>query len=163
MNVQGETFDDLKVRQAANYAIDKNLLIDKILDGNAAPINGILSPDAFGASELPSYGYDPEKAKALLAEAGYPDGFDVTMDVEGAVKDTAEAVASLLTKVGIRTQVVVGEGAQLSAKWRTQGEPKTGDMYFSSWGNGSLDPFDISRRPIAPMTGATRPGMPMKK
>ncbi len=143
MNTQGEIFDDLKVRQAANYAIDKNLIIDKILDGNAAPINGILSPDAFGASDLPSYDYDPEKAKALLAEAGYPDGIDITMDVEGAFKDTAEAVASLLAKVGIRTNVAVGEGAQLSAKWRTKGEPKTGDMYFSSWGNGSLDPFDI--------------------
>ncbi|MGO4915954.1 ABC transporter substrate-binding protein [Pseudogemmobacter sp. W21_MBD1_M6] len=143
MNMQGEIFDDLKVRQAAAHAIDKNLIIEKILDGNAAPIDGILSPDAFGSSELPAYEYDLEKAKALLAEAGYPDGIDVTMDVEGAFKDTAEAVASLLTKAGIRTKVAVGEGAQLSSKWRTKGEPKTGDMYFSSWGNGSLDPYDI--------------------
>jgi peptide/nickel transport system substrate-binding protein len=143
MNMQGEFFDDPKVREAAAHAIDKDLIIDRILGGNAARIDGILSPDAFGASELPRYGYDPEKAKALLAEAGYPDGIDVTMDVEGAFKDTAEAVASLLTKAGIRTKVVVGEGAQLSDKWRTKGAPKTGDMYFTSWGNGSLDPFDI--------------------
>jgi peptide/nickel transport system substrate-binding protein len=65
------------------------------------------------------------------------------MDIEGAFKDTAEAVASMLTKAGIRTTVVVGEGAQLSDKWRTKGAPKSGDMYFTSWGNGSLDPFDI--------------------
>ncbi|MCB2139301.1 MAG: ABC transporter substrate-binding protein [Rhodobacteraceae bacterium] len=143
MNMQGEYFDDLKVRQAAAMAIDKQLIIDKILAGNAAPIDGILSPDAFGASELPHAGYDPEKAKALLAEAGFPDGIDVTMDVEGAFKDTAEAVASMLTKAGIRTTVAVGEGAQLSDKWRTKGAPKSGDMYFTSWGNGSLDPFDI--------------------
>jgi len=143
MNMQGEVFDDPLVRQAAAHAIDKDLLIDKILGGNAARIEGILSPDAFGASELPVYAHDLEKARALLAEAGYPDGIDVTMDVEGAFKDTAEAVASLLTKAGIRTTVAVGEGAQLSDKWRTKGEPKTGDMYFSSWGNGSLDPFDI--------------------
>jgi peptide/nickel transport system substrate-binding protein len=143
MNMQGEVFDDPKVRQAAAHAINKDLLIDKILGGNAARIEGILSPDAFGASELPVYAYDLEKAKQLLAEAGFPDGIDVTMDVEGAFKDTAEAVASLLTKAGIRTTVAVGEGAQLSEKWRTKGKPKTGDMYFSSWGNGSLDPFDI--------------------
>ncbi|MDP4033910.1 MAG: ABC transporter substrate-binding protein [Pseudorhodobacter sp.] len=144
MNLEGEFFDDPKVRQAAAHAIDKDLLIDKILDGNAARIEGILSPDAFGASELPVYAYDPEKAKVLLAEAGFPDGIDVTMDTEGAFKDTAEAIASLLAKVGIRTTVAVGESAQLTEKWRVQGKSaKTGDMYFTSWGNGSLDPFDI--------------------
>ena len=143
MNMQGEVFDDLKVRQAAAHAIDKDLIIDRILDGTAARIEGILSPDAFGASELPAVAYDPEKAKALLAEAGYPDGIEITMDTEGAFKDTAEAIASMLTNAGIRTTVAVGESAQLTEKWRTAGKPKSGDMYFSSWGNGSLDPFDI--------------------
>ena len=143
MNLEGEYFDDLKVRQAAAMAIDKQLIIDKILEGTASPIDGILSPDAFGASELPKVAHDPEKAKALLAEAGYPDGIDVTLDTEGAFKDTAEALASMLTKAGIRTTVVVGESAQLTDKWRTKGGAKSGDMYFSSWGNGSLDPFDI--------------------
>ena len=143
MNMEGEYFDDVKVRKAAAHAIDKDLIIDRILGGNAARIEGILSPDAFGASELPVAEYDPEKAKALLAEAGYPDGIDITMDTEGAFKDTAEAIASMLTKAGIRTTVTVGEGAQLVEKWRTKGAPKSGDMYFTSWGNGSLDPFDI--------------------
>jgi len=143
MNTQGEIFDDPKVRQAAAHALDKDLIIDKILGGNAQRIEGILSPDAFGASELPAYEHDVEKAKQMLAEAGYPDGIDVTLDVEGAFKDDAEAVASLLAKAGIRAKVAVGESAQLSEKWRTAGKPKSGDMYFSSWGNGSLDPFDI--------------------
>ena len=144
MNNEGEIFDDVRVRQAVAHAIDKDLIIDKILGGNAASIAGILSPDAFGKNnDLPAYGYDPEKAKALLAEAGYPDGIQVTMDVEGAFKDTAEAIASLLTKAGIETQVSVGEGALLSQKWRTEGGEKEGDMYFTSWGNGSLDPQGI--------------------
>ena len=143
MNTQGEIFDDPKVRQAAAHALDKDLIIDKILGGNAQRIEGILSPDAFGASELPAYEHDVEKAKQMLAEAGYPDGIDVTLDVEGAFKDDAEAVASLLAKAGIRAKVAVGESAQLSEKWRTAGKPKSGDLYFSSWGNGSLDPFDI--------------------
>ncbi len=143
MNLEGEYFDDVKVREAVAHAIDKDLIIDRILGGYASRIEGILSPDAFGSSELPAYAYDPELAKQMLAEAGFPDGIDVTMDVEGAFKDTAEAIASLLTKAGIRTTVTVGEGAQLSEKWRTKGGPKTGDMFFTSWGNGSLDPFDI--------------------
>lgn len=144
LNNESEIFEDVRVRRAAMHAIDKKLIIDKILAGNAAPISGILSPDAFGHNkDLPDYGYDPDKAKALLAEAGYPNGVDVELDTEGAFKDIAEAVGSLLTKVGIRTKVVVGEGSQLSSKWRTKGEPKTGDMFFTSWGNGSLDPFDI--------------------
>lgn len=144
MNMQGKYFADRRVREAAAHAIDKQLIIDKILGGNAAPIEGILSPDAFAAStDLHKYSYDPELSKKLLAEAGYPDGIDITMDVEGAFKDTAEATASLLSKAGFHTKVVVGEGAQLSEKWRTKGGEKTGDMYFTSWGNGSLDPFDI--------------------
>jgi peptide/nickel transport system substrate-binding protein len=144
MNLQGKYFNNPKVREAAAHAIDKDLIIDKILGGSAARIEGILSPNAFAASpDLHRYEYDPELSKKLLAEAGYPDGIEVTLDTEGAYKDTAQAVASLLTKGGIKTTVSVGEGPQLAAKWRTKGAPKTGDMFFTSWGNGSLDPFDI--------------------
>jgi peptide/nickel transport system substrate-binding protein len=144
LNNEGEYFDDIKVRQAVAHALDKDLIIDRILGGTAAPISGILSPDAFGKNtELPEYEYDPEKARALLEEAGYPDGITVTMDVEGAFRDTAEAVASMLTQAGINTQVQVGEGELLTQKWRAEGGEKEGDMYFTSWGNGSLDPFDI--------------------
>lgn len=144
LNNRGDIFDDVRVRQAVAHAIDRDLIIDRILGGNAVAMNGILSPDAFGFKEgLPAYDYDPEKAKSLLAEAGHPDGIDVTLDVEGAYKDTAEAVASLLTRAGIRTTVQVGEGAQVNTKWRSHDEPKEGDMFFTSWGNGSLDPYDI--------------------
>lgn len=144
LNNKNGPFADVRVRQAAAHAIDRQLIIDRILGGNAVAINGILSPDAFGFKEgLTEYGYDPEKAKALLAEAGHPNGIDITLDVEGAFKDTAEAVASLLTRAGIRTTVQVGEGAQVNAKWRSHDEPKPGDMFFTSWGNGSLDPYDI--------------------
>ncbi|WP_289069506.1 ABC transporter substrate-binding protein [uncultured Aliiroseovarius sp.] len=144
MNNKGEIFDDVKVRQAVAHALDKDLIIDRILGGTAQSISGILSPDAFGKNtELPGSDYDPEKARALLAEAGYPDGISVTLDVEGAFKDTAEAIASVLTKAGIETTVQVGEGQLLTQKWRTKGGEKQGDMWFSSWGNGSLDPFGI--------------------
>ena len=134
-------FNDVRLRQAANYALNKQLIIDKILRGRATQLAGVLSPDAFGFDpELPQYNYDPAKAKALLAAAGHPDGIDVTLDTDGAGKDMAEAIAALLTQSGIRTKVVVGEASQVRARWL--GGPR-GDMWLSSWGNGSLDPFDI--------------------
>jgi len=144
LNDRKPPFNDGRVRHAVAHELDLQLIVDRIMDGNATLIDGILSPDAFGKNpELPAYAYDPEKAKALLAEAGYPDGIDVTLDAEGALKDTAEAIASLLAKAGIRAKVVVGESSQLVARYRTKGEPIDGQMWLTSWGNGSLDPADI--------------------
>lgn len=136
-------FDKPLVRQAANHALDKKLLIERVLQNTATPINGVLSPDAFAFdSTLPAYEYNPGKAKQLLAQAGYPNGIDVTLDVEGSFAETAQAIGSLLTKAGIRTKVVVGEGTVLRTKW-LQDKNKTGHMWLTSWGNGSLDPEDI--------------------
>ncbi len=136
-------FNDARVRQAANYALNKQVIIDRILRGHAVALNGVMSPDAFGFNPaLPSYGYDVAKAQALLAEAGHADGIDVTLDTDGAGKDMAEAIAALLTQAGIRTKVAVGEATQVRAKWLAKG-PHDGDMWLSSWGNGSLDPIDI--------------------
>ena len=145
LNMEKPPFDDPRVRMAASHAIDRELIIDKILNGLATPIAGILSPAAFGHDDgIAGYPYDPDKAKALMAEAGLADGIDVTMEVEGAFKDLAEAIGSLLSKAGIRTTVQVGEGSQLTERWRTKGEkPREGDMWLTSWGNGSLDPFGI--------------------
>jgi peptide/nickel transport system substrate-binding protein len=136
-------FDNPLVRQAANYALNKKLLIERVLQNTATPVNGVLSPDAFGFdATLPSYDYNPAKAKQLLAQAGFPQGIDVTLDVEGSFAEVAQAIGSLLTKAGIRTKVVVGEGTVLRTKW-LQEKTKTGDMWLTSWGNGSLDPEDI--------------------
>jgi peptide/nickel transport system substrate-binding protein len=136
-------FDNPLVRRAANHALNKKLIVDRILQNTATPINGVLSPDTFGFdSTLPAYDYDVAKAKKLLAEAGFPNGIDVTLDVDGAFSEMAQAIGSLLTKAGIRTKVAVGEGSVLRTKWTTA-KPKTGDMWLTSWGNASLDPEDI--------------------
>ena len=136
-------FDNPLVRKAANHALDKKLLIERVLQNTATPVNGVLSPDAFSFdAALPAYEYNPAKAKQLLAQAGYPNGLDVTLDVEGSFAETAQAIGSLLTKAGIRTKVVVGEGTVLRTKW-LQEKNRSGDMWLTSWGNGSLDPEDI--------------------
>jgi peptide/nickel transport system substrate-binding protein len=136
-------FNDLRVRQAANHALNKAAIIERILRGRATALNGVLSPDAFGFNAaLPSYGYDVAKAKSLLAAAGHGDGIDVTLDSDGAGKDMAEAIAALLSQAGIRVKLAVGEATQVRAKWLAKGA-HDGDMWLSSWGNGSLDPIDI--------------------
>jgi peptide/nickel transport system substrate-binding protein len=143
LNTTKKPFDDLRVRQAANHALNRQLIIDKLLAGRATRLNGVMSPAAFGHNPtLPEYAFDPRKTKALLAEAGYPGGIDVTLDADGPQKETAEAIAALLTQAGIRTKVAVGEGSQVRARWASTGK-KEGDMWITSWGNGSLDPTDI--------------------
>ncbi len=143
LNNTRKPFDDARVRRAANHALNRQLIIDKLLSGKAVRLNGVMSPAAFGFNpDLPEYTYDVAKAKSLLAEAGYPNGIDVTLDADGPQKETAEAIAALLTQSGIRTKVAVGEGSQVRAKWAPTGKHE-GDMWISSWGNGSLDPTDI--------------------
>ena len=142
LNVTKPPFNDVRVRQAANHAVDKKLLIDRLLGNAAMPVAGVLSPESFGYKKgLREYEYDPAKGKKLLADAGHAKGIDVTLDTEGAFKDQAEAIAAMLGKVGIRTKVQVWEGAVLTPIWR--GEKKERDMYFSSWGSGALDPSAI--------------------
>jgi peptide/nickel transport system substrate-binding protein len=133
--------DDPRVRKALNYALDKQLIIDKVLSGTATPLSGVMSPDAFAFNpDLEPYAFDLEKAKALLAEAGHGDGFEVTLDTEGAFKETAEAIAALLGKAGVKVNVQVWEGAVLTPIRRDPEQRKDPDLYLTSWGNGSLDP-----------------------
>jgi peptide/nickel transport system substrate-binding protein len=139
----GKPFNDPRVRQAANHALDKQLVIDRILEGTATPLNGVMSPDAFAFNaDLTEYSYDPEKARALLAEAGYPDGVEVTLEVEGAFQNQAEAIAAVMERGGFKVNLQVGESTTLRQRWIGV-EQREGDMWLTSWGNGSLDPVDI--------------------
>jgi peptide/nickel transport system substrate-binding protein len=143
LNNNRPPFDDVRVRQAANHALNRKLIIDKLLDGRAIALNGVMSPAAFGFNpDLPAYAYDIRQAKALLAAAGHPDGIDVTLDAESPQKDTAEAIAALLTQAGIRTRVAVTEGSLARERWAVGGK-REGNMWITSWGNASLDPSDI--------------------
>mgnify|MGYP003135371899 CR=1 FL=1 len=83
MNSSVEPFDDVRVRQAVFHALDRQVLLDVANSGYGLPLNaGHLPPDRMGALQEPVYGEpDIERAKELLAEAGYPDGFDVELTV----------------------------------------------------------------------------------
>ena len=135
MNVNIEPFDDVRVRQAMNYAVDVQSIIDNILNGLARKIDNPLLPEAFGYAATPVYSYDPEKAKSLLAEAGYPDGFEMEIDTQPPLKEMAEALAGQLSEVGITAKVNVLEKAALYAKY----EPGFSQAFLTSWGNSEAD------------------------
>lgn len=101
---------DVRVRKAISMAISRDAIVDRVMEGVALPAGQLLPEGFFGVSDnLEVVAYDPDGAKALLAEAGYPDGFQMTIHGpnDRYINDAkiAEAVAQMLTRVGIRTAV----------------------------------------------------------
>jgi peptide/nickel transport system substrate-binding protein len=135
LNVNVEPFDDVRVRQALNYAVDVDSIIEFVLNGLARRIDNPLLPEAFGYTPTPVYRYDPEKAISLLTEAGYPDGFEMTIDANPTLKEIAEVIAGQLSEVGITANIEIMENAAFVAKY----EPGYSQAYLSSWGNSEAD------------------------
>lgn len=104
-------FQDKRVRQAVGHALNLGLIVDKVLRGQAEPVGGFLSPrvDGAEAAQPKPLPYDPARAKALLAQAGYPQGFAVTLDCVNVAwrQSVCQAAAAMLTQVGIRTTLRV--------------------------------------------------------
>ena len=131
-NAQKEPFDDPKVRQAINMAIDKEQIIEGIYDGAGIPAIGPLAPDVFGYDEnVEGLEYNPEKAKELLAEAGYEDGFSTTIWTNDQREriDAATNIQAQLEEFGIEVEVEILEwGAYLEQT--ANGEH---DMFVLGW------------------------------
>ena len=110
LNNKVKPFDDIRVRQAIAHAIDKDELIEAVAGGKASKIYSSFSPalkDFYNDLEE-MYPTDVEKAKELLAEAGYPDGISFTMTVPSDYKfhmDTAELIQAQLKKAGINATI----------------------------------------------------------
>lgn len=99
-----------QVRQAMSLAINREAIVERIMDGVAVTANQYLPEGMFGSIEgAPALEYNPEKAKELLAEAGYPDGFELTLSAtnDRYINDAqvTQAVAQYLSRIGIRTKV----------------------------------------------------------
>lgn len=137
MNLTKPPFDNLKVRKAMNYAFNRDLLIEMVYGGEGNVFAGPLFPyeEMFDTSLKP-YGYNPELAKVLLKEAGYPDGFSIVLDTETDLKETAEIVAGMLSEVGIKVTVRLWEWGVLKPLL-LKGER---NLLFNYWGSSILDP-----------------------
>lgn len=131
-NADKEPFDDPKVRQAITMAIDKDQIIEGIYDGIGTPAVGPLAPNVFGYDEnVTGIEYDPERAKELLAEAGYEDGFSTTIWTNDQREriDMATNIQSQLKEIGIDAEIEVLEwGAYLEQT--ANGEH---DMFMLGW------------------------------
>lgn len=101
---------DVRVREAMSLAINRDAIIDRLLHGLAAPAGQLAGPTMVGYNpDLKPSPYDPEKAKALLAEAGYEDGFKITIHGPNnryvADGQIAQAIAQMFSQIGIETEV----------------------------------------------------------
>lgn len=145
LNVAKPPLNDVRVRRALNHALDKGAIISRVLNNTATSLRGVMSPDAAAFNpDLPEYRFDLERARALLAEAGVPQGTELVLDTTGATREIAEAIAALLSRTGLRVRAQVWEGAVINPTWTTSPERRRErDMYLFSWGNATLDPSDI--------------------
>ncbi len=119
INMQVEPLNDVRVRQAMNYAIDKDALIQLVVDGQGTASSSPLA-SAFGDynPNLEPYTYDVEKAKALMAEAGLADGFDLTYLVIASpiYQRAAEVIQEFLSAINIRVNLEVYPVADIFAR-----------------------------------------------
>ncbi len=104
MNITVPPFDNLQVRQAIAYAVDRQQLIDLAYPGYGTPWYSPV-PDGFVGSttDVPHMEHDVAKAKDLLASAGYPNGLDVTLNVYDVQKNASDVLSEQLKQAGIRT------------------------------------------------------------
>lgn len=128
-------FRDVRVRQAVDHAIDRETMVDIVLEGLGKPANQMMPPGFFGSNEsIPMPQYDPVKAKALLADAGYADGFEVDLYCtadrlpgDGAI---CQGLGQMLTQVGIKTNVnAISKTVYFPAQARLEYT-----MFMNGWG-----------------------------
>ncbi|MEC2071922.1 glutathione ABC transporter substrate-binding protein [Alkalihalophilus marmarensis] len=137
-NTEVEPFDDVNVRRALHMAVDKQALIDGVLDGTGVIADGPIAPDVFGYSDnIDRIEHDPEQAKELLAEAGFPDGFQTTIltDDDRERQDLAQALQYQLAEIGVDIEIDTYEfGTYLERAGQGQSE-----LFLGSWGTVTLD------------------------
>ncbi len=126
-------FDDPRLRRALNHAVDVQA-IARALEGESSNRLASIYPDerALGFDpDLQPFAYDPELARELLAEAGYPDGFSTSLEVSQAPRlNYAEAIASDLEAVGIEVEIVAAEAGTFNAGWN---DPEAPPLRYASW------------------------------
>ena len=152
MNMEKPPFDNLKVRLAINHAINKAEIIESLYQGTGIPAKNPIPPTLWSYDDsIEDYAYDPELAKQLLAEAGYPNGFETTLWALPIPRPyipngqaLAEALQSDLRNIGIEANIVtydwrtyiakteVGEHDMAMLGWSAGGDPDSFLYYLLS-------------------------------
>lgn len=135
-DVRRPPFDNPKVREAMDYAVDKNLILQEILKGRGEVLQGqLLTSKAFGHNPaIKSRPYDPTKAKQLLQEAGFDFSKSIAIMTQSGKYlsdvDISNAVAGMLREVGVKTDVNVVESAVYLKQWSGL---EMGPIYMVGW------------------------------
>jgi peptide/nickel transport system substrate-binding protein len=148
-DMRSAPFDKKAARQAANYAIDKQAIVQKMMAGLGRQVATVVQPAAFGYDpSVQPYPYDPKKAKELLAQAGYPNGIDITMHSSAVDwRPHFEALGQMLTEVGLRTTVKMWDpGPAWNKFFQTEGKAANGQ--YGTWGNYSVFDADAVLHPL---------------
>lgn len=133
INNEKVPFNDVRVRKALAYAIDKQAIVDTVLSGSGIIPNAPIVSTVFGStSKTKNYEYNVEKAKELLKEAGYENGFETTIMIRGGEinTQTAEIIQAYLKEIGVNLKIEVLESStflDLTANGKH-------DMYLGTWG-----------------------------
>ncbi len=141
MEIRKPPLDNPKLRQAINYAANIDGIIQSVLLGNGTRVSTVLAPWHVGFDPtLKPYPYDVDKAKSLMKEAGFPNGFDVNINyIQGRYmkdKEVAEAISQELNKAGIRCKPNLYDSSLLTQKDLAN---QLDGMIFASWGNWLFD------------------------
>ncbi len=147
LNTARPPFDDARAREAVNYALDRQAIIDAALFGAgvpAGPISPVLKAWAQPVADFPCYRHDPQKARALLEEAGFAKGTKLVLRVLASrqdIKDIAQVVQAQLAEVGIDIELANEETGQFVQDWRN------GNFdLFASANAGGPDPDEFLYR-----------------
>ncbi|MDE2335662.1 MAG: glutathione ABC transporter substrate-binding protein [Rhodospirillales bacterium] len=151
MNVNKKPYNDPRVRQALNHAVNKELFAKVVYNGFADPLLSAEPPHITFYQQQAAYDYNPEKAKQLLAAAGYAHGFEATMwGFNNTVAITGmQFLQQQLAMVGVKLKVEPLEGGVMAARIWTVKHPSEShlEMYFGGWSSSTGD-ADWALRPL---------------
>jgi ABC-type transport system substrate-binding protein len=143
INCAKKPFTDVRVRQALNYAVDKETIVKSIYQGRALVSQGIVAPLTTGYFPVQGYSYDPTKAKRLLAEAGFPTGFKAKLwSPQGRYPkdfEMAQAVQQQLKKVGVDCTLDTMEWAAYLAATRKAPQESQAELFLLGWAPSSAE------------------------
>jgi glutathione transport system substrate-binding protein len=151
LNTKLPPLDNVKVRQALNYATDRQGLVNALLRGYGTPANSPLAPtNPNYDATLNPYPYDPAKAKQLLAEAGRPNGFTMSVGVQDRDAAIAQALQGMWSKVGVNLEIRRQESGVWTKAAFANPDGKKADNLAStlaSWSSGTFN-ADLQLRPL---------------